>query len=341
MSSATVAVPKAFIWRRIHSLMGLFFLLFLIEHLLTNSQAALWLGDSGQGFIDMVNMLHNLPYLQVIEITLIGIPILIHGVLGIKYLFTSRFNDCRTKGGSVPHLPLNRNRAYSWQRITSWILLVGIIGHVAKFRFLEYPEKVRLDSETMYLVTVSVDEGLYTLSDRLGVTLYNSEAVAKQRTLLDSRRAEQALVAAAEQIKQKEVDLWTGPAPQEYDNQKAIILGSAQKYESQVAFVHALEKEKLAPGEVIAAVSDFGTATLLSVRNAFKYPIYIGLYTIFVIAACFHGCNGFWTFLLTWGWILKMAAQRAWVTVSIGLMALLLFLGLAAVWGTYWINLRY
>ena len=35
-----------------------------------------------------------------------------------------------------------------------------------------------------------------------------------------------------------------------------------------------------------------------------------------------------------------MAAQRAWIMVSIVFMAIMLFLGLAAVWGTYWINLR-
>lgn len=36
-------LPSAFIWRRAHSLTGLWLVLFLIEHLLTNSQAALFL----------------------------------------------------------------------------------------------------------------------------------------------------------------------------------------------------------------------------------------------------------------------------------------------------------
>lgn len=69
MTAAAAAIPKAFIWRRLHSLMGLWLVLFLIEHLLTNSQAALWLGDNGRGFVNMVNAIHNLPYLEVIELT--------------------------------------------------------------------------------------------------------------------------------------------------------------------------------------------------------------------------------------------------------------------------------
>jgi succinate dehydrogenase / fumarate reductase, cytochrome b subunit len=274
MTTTTSAIPKAFIWRRLHSLMGLWFVLFLFEHLLTNSQAALWLGDSGRGFVRMVNAIHNLPYLEVIELSLLGVPILIHMILGVKYLFSAQPN-CGRSDGSTPYIPLPRNRAYRWQRITSWILLVLLIGHVVKFRFLEYPETVRVGHDTYYSVKVSVDEGLYAVAERLGVTLYGNEKAAASS------------------------------------------------------------------GEMSAVAKDFGTASLFAVRNTFKNPIYIGFYTIFVLAACFHACNGFWTFLITWGWILKMAAQRAWTTVAAVMMAILIFLGLIAVWGTYWINLRY
>lgn len=312
----------------------------MIEHLLTNSQAALWLGDNGQGFINMVNLLHNLPYLQVIELSLIGIPILIHGAWGIKYLFTSKSNSGSTDG-SAPHIPLQRNRAYTWQRITSWILLFAIIGHVAKFRFLEYPEKIHVGGETVFLIKISMDDGLYTLADRLDVKLYDNAQIAMEKKELENRNSEIALIEAAQGMKEEKIDPWIGPVAQDYNNQKAIILTSAQNYQAKVTLVQALEKENLSSGDVVAVAEEFGTASLLAVRNTFKNPIYIGLYTIFVIAACFHACNGFWTFLITWGWVLKMAAQRAWVTVSVVLMALLLFLGLAAVWGTYWINLRY
>jgi succinate dehydrogenase / fumarate reductase cytochrome b subunit len=339
MALAPAAIPKAFIWRRVHSLMGLWIVLFLMEHLLTNSQAALWLGDNGKGFVDMVNAIHNLPYLEVIEITLIGVPIFIHACWGVKYLLTGKFNSQRTDG-SAPNIPLGRNRAYTWQRITSWILLIGIIAHVTKFRFLEYPEKVPIGDQTVYLVNITMDNGLYTLVDRLGVTLYDAAAISKERAALGARNKEQALLEVAREMRQEKINPLTGPVAQEYSSKKAVILGSIQNDQAREKFVRTLEKEKLSPGHVIACAKEFGTASLLAVRNTFKNPIYIGLYTIFVIAACFHACNGFWTFLITWGWILRMAAQRAWVMVSIVFMAVLLFLGLVAVWGTYWMNLR-
>jgi succinate dehydrogenase cytochrome b subunit len=293
MSTSAEVIPQAFVWRRLHSLMGLWIVLFLIEHLLVNSQAALWLGDNGQGFVNLVNVIHNLPYLQVIEITLIGVPILIHLIWGIKYLLTGKFNSYRTDG-SKPSLPeYGRNRAYTWQRITSWILIVGIAGHVVKFRFLEYPASVNMGDTSSYFVRISLDKGLPSVAKRLGVTLYDNQAI------------------------EREVEKKTNPA-----------------------WLKALRQRSLYGNEVIAEADNFGTASLLAVRNTFKNPIYVGLYTIFVLAACFHAFNGFWTFLITWGVVLKMAAQRSMVKFAIGLMILVTFLGLIAIWGTYWLNLK-
>lgn len=304
-------IPRAFIWRRLHSLMGLWLVIFLCEHLLTNSQAALWVGDSGTGFIDFVNFLHNLPYLQVIEIVLLGIPFVIHMVWGVKYLLTSKFNSY-SKQGKAPYLPLGRNRAYTWQRITSWILLVCIIGHVAKFRFLDYPRDVPMGNKTVYLITVSSDPGLYTVAERLDVSLYDQKRIAQESQIFEHHNL---------------------------SNQP--FTPHVQEMQFKERFLRALEKENPSSEEVVAVAENFGAASILAVRNTFKNPIYIAAYTLFVLAAVFHASNGFWTFLITWGWVLKMAAQRAWVTVSLVLMGTLLFLGLAAIWGTYWINLRY
>lgn len=259
MTAAAAAIPKAFIWRRLHSLMGLWLVLFLIEHLLTNSQAALWLGDNGRGFVDMVNALHNLPYLEVIELTLIGVPFLIHMIWGVSILFTGRSNSGSTDG-SAPHIPLPRNRAYTWQRITSWILLICIIGHVAKFRFLEYPEKVHVEDQTVYLAKVSMDDGLYTLADRLDVKLYDCAQIAAEREAINSKKAEHALAEAAQTVKGEKIDPITGPVAQDYNHQKAVLLSSAQKYQEKIRLVSALEKEKLSSGQVVAMAKDFGTA---------------------------------------------------------------------------------
>jgi succinate dehydrogenase / fumarate reductase cytochrome b subunit len=182
MTSTTI--PTAFIWRRIHSLMGLWLVLFLLEHLLTNSQAALLLGENGAGFVRMVNTIHDLPYLPALEIFLIGTPIVVHGIWGIKYLMTSKSNSFKTDG-SKPSLPeYGRNRAYTWQRITSWILLFAITAHVIKFRFIEYPASVNQGLDSYYFVKISSDKGLYTLEPRLGFKIYDEQPWPKKRISL-------------------------------------------------------------------------------------------------------------------------------------------------------------
>ena len=332
-------IPRAFIWKRLHSLMGLWLVLFLLEHLLTNSQAALWLGEDGSGFVKMVNALHDLPYLQAIEITLLGVPILLHMVLGIKYALTSKSNAKKTNGTTPSLKKYGRNRAYSWQRITSWILLFGLIGHVVTFRFLDYPIKVFQGKETVYFVKLNMDDGLYPLAYRLGVNLYDTSAVAKESLSFDRRSDEKTLLDAAGTLKSEKLDWIEGVLPTTFEHQKEIIFQSAEKYKLREQWIEGIKKIHLTPNQVIAESSSFGTSTLLTVRDTFKSPIYIILYTVFVLAACFHGFNGFWTFLLSWGIIIRRAAQRSMLSFAIGLMVLISFFGLAAIWGT-WFNLR-
>lgn len=326
----TQVISRDFIWRRLHSLMGLWLVLFLFEHLLVNSQAALLLGDNAKGFVGLVNSIHNLPYLQAIEIFLLGVPIALHAVWGIKYLFTAKSNAHRTNGTSPAMHQYGRNRAYTWQRMTSWILLVGIILHVAKFRFIDYPDSINLGDRQSYFVTISVDKGLYTVASRLGVQLYGPEQIQEQKQEIESRHGEQTLIDVAATL----------PAKDDYDIQQQMILSSAQAYEQKKAWLSVLERQKVKPAEVVAVASNFGTATLLSVRDTFKSPLYAGLYTIFVLAACFHAFNGFWTFLITWGIVIRVSAQNKALRLAWGLMALITFLGLAAIWGTYFLNLK-
>jgi succinate dehydrogenase / fumarate reductase cytochrome b subunit len=311
--------------------MGLALVLFLVEHLLVNSQAALLLGEDGRGFVEMVNAIHNLPYLQALEIALLGVPILIHAALGVNYLFTARSNS-RRSDGSRPALPeYGRNHAYTWQRITSWILLAGLAWHIVHLRFLDYPRTVREAGVPRYVVKISMDQGLYTLAPRLGVRLFDQQLLEQERAALDARAAERALLEVAEAVR-----LQNGNA---FDPQQAELLQLAQTLQGQINWVEILSRERLAPGEVLAVADTFGSASLLVVRDTFKNPFYVGLYTLFVLAACFHAFNGLWTFLITWGAILKMSAQRTMVGVCTAVMLLMAFLGLAAVWGTYWLNL--
>jgi succinate dehydrogenase / fumarate reductase cytochrome b subunit len=313
-------IPRAFFWRRLHSFTGFFLTLFLIEHLLVNSQAALFFGDDGSGFVHAANAIKNLPYLPIIEIILLGIPILIHTVWGITYLYTGKLNSFPSDG-TTPSLPeYSRNQAYSWQRITSWILLLALVLHIIHMRFVEYPAFAKVNGHKYYMVHLDRDEGLVALTRRLNVSLYDTQKIEKSKQtpyIFDEMNKHQSV-----------------------ENEENSSLIEEQIQKQQQAFISALERRPLKPGQVIAVAPDFGTAELLMVRETFKMPVMIALYTIFVLSACYHGFNGLWTFMVTWGVTLTQHSQKIMRHISTLLMLLIAFLGLSSIWATYWINLK-
>jgi succinate dehydrogenase / fumarate reductase cytochrome b subunit len=330
MSIKMPAISSAFLWRRIHSLMGFWLIIYLLEHLIVNSQAALWVGDDGHIFVKMVGLLESLPYLQVIEILLIGIPLLIHGIWGIQRALSSKPNF-HSSDGSAPSLKYGRNRSYSWQRITSWILLFGIIFHVVEMRFLCYPKKAIKNNQEQFLTDLSFDEGLYSLANRLHVNLYSKQEIAEMK--------HQNALQRAEPIEKK--SLMDAVQPTEYSAEKEAQVQQIQKAYQEKEWIDKLASFDLEEDEVVASCPKIGTAMLLHVRDTFKSPLMVFLYTLFVLSAAFHAGNGFWTFLITWGFILSTRSQRAMVPVSVIGILFLSFLGLVTVWGSYWINLRY
>lgn len=297
--------PKEFFWRRLHSLTGLFFALFLIQHLLVNSQAALFIGDDGKGFVNAVEAIHNFPYLPVIELVFLGIPICIHMFWGIRYLQTSQQNAYAFNSlGEKPCLPeYPRNKAYTWQRITSWILLAAILLHVLQMRFIEEPLSIKQGAQKYYFVRAYNDPGLASVAARLEVQLID---------------------AAGQQ----------GLEKQPLDRQEGKESLEAMDYQT------IFKKRPLKDGQVLLQAKNFGTAELLMVRETFKSPLMIALYTIFVLSACFHGFNGLWTFMIKWGVTMTDRSQKLMLKISTTLMFLIAFLGLAAIWGTYWLNLK-
>lgn len=172
-------LPLSFVFRRVHSLLGLWLCIYLCEHLLINSQAAWFFKDDGYGFVKSVNFIHSIPYLKVIEIVLLGLPFLIHAVWGVEYLRTSKLNSFKTSGKS-PSLPqYKRNRAYSWQRITSWILLIGISAHVIQMRFVDYPKHFYTGDEKHYVARVTADPALASVVTKLHAKLYTQDQIPK------------------------------------------------------------------------------------------------------------------------------------------------------------------
>ena len=268
-------IPRAFILRRIHSLVGLWLVLFLCEHFLVNSLAAWYAMDSGSGFIGMVNHIYRMPFLPVVEVVFLGIPFLIHMVWGVIYLTKGKPNSFHTDGSSPALYQYRRNRAYSWQRITSWILLLGVVAHVIQLRFVEYPVHFQENGKTSYVVKVSEDPGLEQMAPKLDLRFI-------------------------------------------------------ERFES---------KKPIKRGEVFAVAPNPGTAFFLVVRNMFKNPVIVVLYTIFVLSAGFHALNGLWTALITWGITRSSRSQDLSSMITKIAMLLLMLFGLTAIWGTYWTTL--
>ncbi len=315
MTSSMETLPQAFIWRRLHSLTGVWLVAFVVMHLLTNSQAALFFGDDGQGFIRSVNSIHEMPYLPLIEIAVLVFPILIHLAWGIKYLRSAKYNSFGNTG-KTPYLPqYPRNHAYTWQRITAWLLVVGIIAHVVQMRFIEYPTTTFKNGEHFYLVKVTQDGGLYTLSDRLDVTLYDKQQIA-------------SIIAPPL------------PATSEAEKTDVRRMLDAQAQHQEINWRDLLQKYAVKDNEVIAVAKSFGAAELLMVRDTFKMPFMLVLYTLLVLATCFHAFNGLWTFMISWGVTLTERSQRLMRCVATTFMVVVSVMGLAAVWLTYWVNLK-
>ena len=333
MSTQSAILPRSFVLSRLHSLTGLWIVLFLCEHLLTNSQAALFFGEDGSGFIRMVNLIKSLPYVQAIEILLIGIPFVYHAILGIRYAIKGKFNSI-SSDGSKPVLKYERNIAYTFQRLSAWILLVGVILHVSYFRFAIYPLEAKENNQNFFFVRLTMDKGLYTVADRLGVRLFDQVKVNEQLDQLPN-------VDSKIQLVEKRLnEVSSGETQVAFSQETMSIYESLQRLNQKKEWIETLAKKPLNSQEVMAVSKDFGTITLLNVREAFKSPLKIGLYTVFVLAACFHGFNGLWTFCMTWGVMITAIAQRKVLRVCVALMLLLAFLGLSSVWGTYLINLK-
>jgi succinate dehydrogenase / fumarate reductase cytochrome b subunit len=115
----------SFIWRKLHSLLGIIPIgAFLVEHLLSNFEALK--GPIAYG--DQVKFLNSLPLVRVLEWTFIFIPILYHAVYGVYIWLRGKSN--------VVYYPWAGNWMYIAQRYTGLIAFAYIVQHVLRQRFL-------------------------------------------------------------------------------------------------------------------------------------------------------------------------------------------------------------
>jgi succinate dehydrogenase / fumarate reductase, cytochrome b subunit len=125
--SVAIRLSRTFVLRKLHQLSGIVPLgAFLLEHFYTNSKAVNPLrGD--YDFNQAVADLQGIPYILLIEITFIFIPLLFHAIYGLVITWEARPNNLA--------YPYPRNWFYTIQRLTGIILFFFIAFHVLNMRF--------------------------------------------------------------------------------------------------------------------------------------------------------------------------------------------------------------
>jgi succinate dehydrogenase / fumarate reductase cytochrome b subunit len=126
-----------YLLRRLHSLSGIVPIgVFLIAHLTTNSSVVWGMLNSAKyggthagaaEFQHEVNFIHSLPFLLLIEIFGLWIPIAFHSILGLYYATTGKSNL-----GSYEY---QANWRYVLQRVSGYVGILFIFYHVATLRW--------------------------------------------------------------------------------------------------------------------------------------------------------------------------------------------------------------
>lgn len=111
---------NTYLYRKMHSLLGVIPLAgFFVMHLLTNYAA---FQGGPEAFQKKVDWIHNLPLVLFMEIFIIWLPLLYHGVYGLYVAYQSRNN--------VNNYGYARNWMFAFQRITGVITFIFVVWHV-------------------------------------------------------------------------------------------------------------------------------------------------------------------------------------------------------------------
>ena len=114
----------SFLWRKLHSLLGIVPIgAFLLEHLLSNFEALK--GPIAYG--EQVKFLNSLPLVRVLEFVFIFLPLAYHGIYGLYIWIRGKSN--------VIYYPWAGNWFYGLQRCSGVIALIFISQHLWRQRF--------------------------------------------------------------------------------------------------------------------------------------------------------------------------------------------------------------
>lgn len=116
----TVRQMKGYYARKVHSLLGVVPLsFFILTHAITNFGAY---EGGDQGFRDSVSRINDLPLVIFLEIFVIWLPLLFHGVYGLYIAYQAQPN--------LGHFKTERNWRFVLQRVSGVVAFVFIIWHV-------------------------------------------------------------------------------------------------------------------------------------------------------------------------------------------------------------------
>ena len=118
-----MATDRHFFNRKLHSLLGVIPVgAFLIIHLYTN-----FLAHYGrERFTSQVKLMENIPFLAIVEIVFIFLPLLYHAVYGLYIAFQAKHN--------VNNYGYFRNMMFFLQRVTGVITLIFVVWHIWQTR---------------------------------------------------------------------------------------------------------------------------------------------------------------------------------------------------------------
>lgn len=115
---------REFYWRRLHSLLGIIPVgLFLTQHLIVNHFAT----KGADAFNKASGFMESLPFVLLLEIFVIYLPLMFHAFYGVYIAFTAKNNP--KNFGTL------RNYLFILQRFTGIFLVVFIAWHVFETRF--------------------------------------------------------------------------------------------------------------------------------------------------------------------------------------------------------------
>jgi len=119
-----IKFSKTFLLRKLHQITGIVPLgMFFFVHMFTNSKAM----NGAASFDKAVKEIHDIPYLLLIEIFGIFVPLLFHSVYGVLISAEAKPNVLNYSHG--------RNWFYLFQRATGIFLFFFLLFHILNLRF--------------------------------------------------------------------------------------------------------------------------------------------------------------------------------------------------------------